>query len=195
MSYKGTYQIQNKDKFIGNTLDYRSFWERAVMQWCDGNPHIVRWGFECVTVKYPNTVEHRIANYIIDFLIIHKDGSELLVEIKPKAETIEPVNPGKRSTRYINQCKKFAINSEKWKAANMLAEANGGKFVVWTEDELAQLGILAPGVSGSSMKSQVYKEARARRAGIEERKKRTTPASVNTRRVPNSVKPRRKKNG
>ena len=64
----------------------------------------------------------------------------LLIEIKPKKETVPP--QGKRKTkRYVREVMTYVKNTSKWEAANQYAEHKGWKFQVWTEDTLTNLGI------------------------------------------------------
>ena len=64
----------------------------------------------------------------------------LLVEIKPKKETVPP--KGKRKTKkHLREVTTFIKNTDKWNAASQFAEHKGWKFQVWTEDTLKNLGI------------------------------------------------------
>lgn len=181
--YKGLYKPRNTDKYLGNVskLNYRSFWERAVMVWCDINPQIKKWAFECVIANYFHPIENRVARYIVDFLIIFENGKEILVEIKPKDQTVEPAKPERRSRAYENKLKTWLINQAKWEAAKILAESNSTTFHVWTEETLNKLNILHLGTPlAKPVKKQLYIEKQLRKKQIVNAKyvKPTVPKSV-----------------
>jgi len=59
-----------------------------------------------------------------------------IIEIKPYKFTKEPI-PQKRKTRkYINEVKNYAINSYKWDAAKYFCKKRDWKFKILTENEL-----------------------------------------------------------
>jgi hypothetical protein len=67
-----------------------------------------------------------------------KSGIETwIVEIKPYAQTKEPVKKKRMTKRYLNEVTTYAINAYKWKAAEDYCKRNGYRFVILTEKELA----------------------------------------------------------
>ena len=100
MTYKGRYFPTNPKKYRGNPnqIIYRSLWERKVMVYCDKNDAIIEWGSEEVIVPYLSPMDGKIHRYFPDFYmkVRQADGStkKFIVEVKPKAQTKEPVrNP------------------------------------------------------------------------------------------------------
>ena len=67
----------------GQSMFYRSSWERAMMLHLDTDANVVRYGYESVCIPYHDTDNHK-RNYVPDFLIEYVDGSCVLCEIKPK---------------------------------------------------------------------------------------------------------------
>ena len=140
------YRIKNREKYIGNAdaITMRSSWERRFAIWCDNNPSVLTWNSEGMPIGYISSIDGRLHRYYIDFFVKlkTKDGAirKLAIEIKPKEQTMPP-NPPKRKTakteaRYIEECKTFQTNQDKWDAAKDWCRQNGFEFVVLTEAEL-----------------------------------------------------------
>jgi hypothetical protein len=142
MAYKGKYTPKNPEKYRGNPtkIVYRSLWERMFMKYCDLNPSIIMWSSEEVVVPYESPIDGKLHRYFIDFWIRvkrkDKSVSEYLIEIKPLKETMEPVKPSRRSTRYINEVRKWGVNQAKWESATKYAEKKGMQFRILTEIDL-----------------------------------------------------------
>ena len=143
MNYKGKFVPSNPQKYVGDisNITYRSIWERNAMRWCDENPNVIEWGSEEITIQYPNPVKGGYSKYYPDLFLKMADGQMRIVEIKPKVQTQAPIQPLKKTRRYLTEVATWAINSEKWKAASALAQRNGLTFEIWTEDTLTQMGI------------------------------------------------------
>lgn len=109
----------------GAECRYRSGWELAYLQHLDADPSVVTFLYEGVKVPYVSNVRTgKVRHYFPDFLVTRTDGSQQLVEIKPK--------------RRVSQVKV----QKKLKAGQAWAEAHGFTFVVLTEVELGVLGLL-----------------------------------------------------
>lgn len=152
MAYKGKIHpstLKNPHKYCGNinNMIFRSLWERCMAMWCDINPSVVKWSMEEYVVKYLKPGTDKIARYYIDFYVEFKDGREMLIEIKPEKETIQPVlKEGKRiSAKFKRDMQTYAVNQEKWRVAKKFASANGMEFYVFTEKTLDKLGIMRSG--------------------------------------------------
>ena len=145
-AYKSIYKPKNPEKYINpkrlNNIVCRSSWERSVCVWLDNNTDVVSFGVEEVVIPYTSSVDLKKHRYYIDFYIKFKNESVYLVEVKPWYQTQEP-DPSKIKTkpRLLREVTTFATNTSKWIAAREFAENNGAKFVIWTEKELAELGI------------------------------------------------------
>ena len=143
MTYKGRYFPTNPKKYRGNPnqIIYRSLWERKVMVYCDKNDAIIEWGSEEVIVPYLSTMDGKIHRYFPDFYmkVRQADGStkKFIIEVKPKSQCKQPVkNPKRRTTKWFNEVKTFAINQAKWKSAREFCEDKGMEFKIFTEDHI-----------------------------------------------------------
>ncbi len=142
MAYKGKYTIKNTKKYLGDPTKviYRSLWERQAFKWCETNPRVKKWNSEEIVVPYKCKTDNKIHRYYVDLLVELDNKDIILVEIKPKKETVPP--KGKRKTKkYIREVMTYVKNTSKWEAANQYANHKGWKFQVWTEDTLTNLGI------------------------------------------------------
>tara|TARA_A100001035_G_C27602600_1_gene417169 strand:+ start:162 stop:608 length:447 start_codon:yes stop_codon:yes gene_type:complete len=143
MTYKGRYFPTNPKKYRGNPnqIIYRSLWERKVMVYCDKNDAIIEWGSEEVIVPYLSPMDGKIHRYFPDFYmkVRQADGStkKFIIEVKPKSQCKQPVkNPKRRTTKWFNEVKTFAINQAKWKSAKEFCEDKGMEFKIFTEDHI-----------------------------------------------------------
>ena len=142
MAYKGKYTIKNTKKYLGDPTKviYRSLWERQAFKWCESNPRVKKWNSEEIVVPYKCKTDNKLHRYYVDLLVELDNKDIILVEIKPKRETVPP--KGKRKTkRYIKEVTTYIKNTSKWEAATQYANHKGWKFQVWPEDTLANLGI------------------------------------------------------
>jgi len=146
--YKSKYKPRNPEKY-GNPkgLDKiicRSSWERAVCVFLDKDPSVVKWMSEEIVVNYISKVDGRPHRYFIDFYVRFKNGKQLLIEVKPHAQTLKPKTKGttkKQKERFLYEAKTYATNISKWEYAKAYAQSKGMTFVIWTEKELEKLGI------------------------------------------------------
>jgi hypothetical protein len=141
-SYKGKYTPQNPEKYVGDpkNIIYRSLLERRFMVFCDTNPSVMRYASEEFFIPYLSPVDNRIHRYFPDFYIeVQKaDGSidKIVIEVKPSKETKPPKLNKRKTQRYLNESKTFAVNTAKWDAARQFCEKKGFKFQILTEKEL-----------------------------------------------------------
>jgi len=97
---------------------YRSSWELKFMKWCDKNDNVEYWTSEAFPIPYISPKDGQKHRYFPDFLVKFKDGKKVLIEIKPKNQSNDP------------------INLAKWEAARKFCEKHGLTFSVLTEKEL-----------------------------------------------------------
>ena len=140
-SYKGKFNPQNPKKYNGNpeNIIYRSSWELRCMKWFDDNENIIWWSSEELSIPYLNPIDQKMHRYFPDFVVKLKvrDGSmkTLMIEVKPEAQTRMPTQ--KRQTkRFIQESATYAINQEKWRAADLFCKEHGWQFKILTEKEL-----------------------------------------------------------
>jgi hypothetical protein len=142
MAYSGYFRPKNPKKYVGDPTNiiYRSSWECRVMTWLDGNPNIISWASEELTIPYLSPVDGRVHRYFPDFLVKvkTKDGTlkTMILEIKPKKQSIEPVKKKRLTKQYIQEVATWGINQAKWKAATEYALDRGWEFKVLTEEHL-----------------------------------------------------------
>ena len=100
-----------------------------------------RWNSEEVVVPYKCKTDNKLHRYFVDLLVEFDNREIILVEIKPKKETMAPKKPSRKTKRYVNEVTTYIKNTSKWEAANQYANHKGWKFQIWTEDTLKNLGI------------------------------------------------------
>ncbi|MBM3417390.1 MAG: head completion protein [Bacteroidetes bacterium] len=146
MTYKGWFSFKNPNKYRGNTKNviYRSSWELKVMKWLDENPAVLWWSSEELIIKYRSPVDQKIHRYFPDFVVRlkQKDGKEniVVIEIKPHKQTLMPAQK-RKTKRFLQEMATYAINQEKWRAADLFCKEHGWQFKILTEKELGILGI------------------------------------------------------
>ncbi len=142
MAYKGKYKPKFPQKYIGNPtkIIYRSLWERKFMVFCDINKNVLEWGSEEVVIPYRSPVDGKMHRYYVDFIVKTKrdDGivETTIIEVKPKKQCQPPKIPKRRTRRFLNEVKRWGVNSAKWEAAEKYSELRGWKFKILTEDVL-----------------------------------------------------------
>ena len=142
-TYKGKYRIKKPEKYAGDpkNVTYRSLWERQAFRWCEDRDDVVAWSSEETVVPYVCPTDKRAHRYFIDLKIKFKNGRTVLVEIKPKSQTVPPKKPSRQTKKYINEVMTYVKNEAKWKAASKYAQDRGYHFEIWTEDTMKQLGM------------------------------------------------------
>jgi len=141
-SIKSKYQPSYPKKYKGDSSNIicRSSWERKFCRWCDLNESILEWGSEEFWIPYLSPVDNRVHRYFPDFIIKVKESSgqvkTYVVEVKPKKQTRPPKKPKRQTKSYIYECKTYAVNQAKWKAATEFCKDRLIEFKVITEEEL-----------------------------------------------------------
>jgi len=141
MSYKGWFRPRNPHKYKGdsNGIVYRSSWELRVMKYLDDNPAVVWWASEELPIRYVSPIDRKVHRYFPDFIVRtkRKDGQEttMVLEVKPYKQTQMPTQK-RKTQKFINEMATYAINQEKWKAADLFCKEHGWQFKILTEKEL-----------------------------------------------------------
>lgn len=109
------------------------------MIWCDKNPSVLKWSSETIVVPYISPLDNKPHRYYVDFFVEYveaKTGAIIkkLIEIKPRAQRLEPKNKGGKSYRAAVET--YVVNQAKWKAAEIFAKSHGMTFVVLDEYDL-----------------------------------------------------------
>ena len=109
------------------------------MKYLDDNPNVIWWASEELPIPYVSPVDKKAHRYFPDF-IVHlnlKGGKTItyILEVKPEAQTKKPTQK-RRTKNYINESITYAINQEKWRAADLFCKEHGWEFKLITEKEL-----------------------------------------------------------
>ena len=113
--YKGLFKPKNPKKYKGNPTNiiYRSSWEKQMMIYFDNNDHVIEWQSEEFFIPYKHPIDGKYHRYYPDFLakVKNKDGKfkTKLIEVKPHKQVQEPKIQNRKTKRYINEVKTFAI--------------------------------------------------------------------------------------
>ena len=143
-TYSGKYKVRNPKMYKGNvdSVEYRSNWEKQCFIFLDGNKDVEWWASEEFVVPYYYDIDKKMHRYFVDLSIKFKNGKLLLVEVKPKRQTVPPKVKRPKSKASLNEAYTWVMNCNKWEAADKVAKDNGWEFVIWTEEELKRFGIL-----------------------------------------------------
>ena len=142
MAYSGLFKPRNPKKYVGDhtNIIYRSSWECKVMNWLDTNNDIISWASEELIVPYISPVDNRKHRYFPDFIVKlrTRDGTvkTMMLEVKPKKQTIQPVVRKRVTKQYINEVTTYAVNVAKWDAATEFCLDRGWEFKILTEEHL-----------------------------------------------------------
>lgn len=142
MSYKGFFKPKNPSKYKGDPTNiiYRSSWELKLMSYLDSHPDILEWSSEEFFIPYISPIDNKIHRYFPDFKVKKKLPNNtfetVVIEVKPKSQSIPPVIKAKPTKRYIREVMTYGINEAKWKAAKSFCEERKWRFMVMTETEL-----------------------------------------------------------
>ena len=145
MSYKGLFRPRNPNKYKGDASNivWRSTWELKFMNYLDSCHNVIQWSSEEFCIPYKSPIDGKMHRYFPDFWIkkINSFGATetMVVEIKPKSQTVPPSPKNKASKSYINEVITWGTNSSKWKAAEDFCKQKNWKFNVITEKDLGRL--------------------------------------------------------
>jgi hypothetical protein len=119
--HRGTYSSTKS----GIQYNFRSGWEQKYMIHLDENPDVSSWTYEKLVIEYvSNQKTKKIRRYFPDFYVEFSDGSKKVIEIKQK--------------RKLEQ----AIVKKKTTAAQAWCETFGATYVILTEIELKNMGLI-----------------------------------------------------
>ena len=128
---KKLYESQENKPII-----YRSSYEYKFIQWLERSSQVVRWGSECIGIRYISPLDGKTHTYYPDYVMELNDGTTVLVEIKPWHETQPPpANVPQNSYQYTTYVK----NRAKWQAAIDFCSHNNMKFMIFTEHTIDRL--------------------------------------------------------
>lgn len=140
--HQGKFKPRNPKKYMGDPTNivYRSGWELKLMVYLDKHPNVLQWGSEELVIPYRSPIDGKVHRYFTDFIVkqINKEGKTetIVIEVKPKKQTIEPTKKNSKSKRYIQEVMTWGVNSAKWLAAEAYCRDRGWKFQLMTEEDL-----------------------------------------------------------
>ncbi len=109
------------------------------MKYLDENPNVIWWASEELPIPYRSPIDNRIHRYFPDFIVKvrRKDGLVMtyILEVKPESQTKMPVQK-RRTKKFIQEAATYAINQEKWRAADIFCKEHGWQFKILTENDL-----------------------------------------------------------
>ena len=141
MYKQGVYIPANASKYRGNhrNIFYRSSWEKIFMRWCDRNHNIIEWGSEEFFIPY-RAPDGKVRRYYPDFIMKVKESNggtkTYVIEVKPAKQTRPPKKRKKVTSSYLYECKTYAMNQAKWRAASEWCKDKRIEFKIITEKEL-----------------------------------------------------------
>ena len=122
---KGHYHRGVHISPIAGECKHRSGWELKYMVHLDSDVNVTNWSYEKLIIEYISNIKTgKIRKYYPDFYVEYKDGSCVVVEIKPK--------------RKLDQ----AIIKKKIAAAEQWCVTHGATYKILTETELKDMGLL-----------------------------------------------------
>jgi len=136
---QGAYTVTNANKYVGNgSPRFRSSWEWAFMNFCDGNDNILQWASEPVRIPYQHPLTGKMTTYVPDFIVTYRGPNNTtraeLIEIKPKRQSIIEDKQSQRDRAIV------AINYAKWAAAQKWCKNHGLVFRIITESDIFHQG-------------------------------------------------------
>lgn len=141
-SVKSKYKPSYPSKYKGdpNNIICRSSWERRFCKYCDLNENVISWGSEEFWIPYLSPVDNRVHRYFPDFIMKVRESSgqikTYVIEVKPGKQTVPPKKPKRQTKSYLYECKTYAVNQAKWKAAVEFCKDHMIEFKIITEKEL-----------------------------------------------------------
>ena len=136
MTYKGRFTPQNPKKYNGDpsNIIYRSSWELRVMKYLDENQAVEWWASEELPIRYRSPVDQRVHRYYPDF-IVKTEKQTFILEVKPDHQT-KPPKQKRKTKKFLQEAATYAVNQEKWRAADIFCQERGWEFKLVTEKHL-----------------------------------------------------------
>jgi hypothetical protein len=140
--YQGRFKPRNPDKYRGDikNIIYRSGWELRVMRFLDVTDAILEYSCEETIITYVSPLDGKKHRYFPDMYVKFrtKDGGtkEMLWEIKPLKQSVEPKMQQAVTRKYISEIMTYGVNKAKWDAAEEYCKDRGWEFKVVTEKDL-----------------------------------------------------------
>jgi hypothetical protein len=136
------FKPRHPEKYIGDVNDivYMSSWEETFMKFLDNNPNVIRWGSECIAIPYVKPTDGKVHRYFPDFYMEYNNRKGQLikeiVEVKPEKQIKKPTTRGKSKKTQLYEGIAWAINTAKWRSAQLFCDKYGLKFSIKSEKEI-----------------------------------------------------------
>lgn len=78
----------------GILCNYRSSWERELMEILDADERVESWRYEPISIPY--VLDGKSRRYVPDFHVVTKSGTDLMIEVKPPSLSNTEMNSCKR---------------------------------------------------------------------------------------------------
>jgi hypothetical protein len=141
--HQGKYKPINPNKYDGDSTNiiFRSSYERKFMSYCDLTEEVISWKSEEFFIPYRSPIDGKVRRYFPDFFIKYKDKNnnirKVVIEVKPKKDLNMPnPNPKRKTKSWAYSVKTWAVNQEKWKAAEKWCKEKNYEFKIMTEADL-----------------------------------------------------------
>ena len=122
---RGHYHRGTHISPVAGECKYRSGWEQKYMVYLDENPNVASWSYEKLVIEYmSNQKTKKIRKFYPDFQVEYKDGTKVVIEIKPS-----------RKLQHMTVIKKV-------RAAKEWCTAHNVTYKVLTEIELKDMGLI-----------------------------------------------------
>ena len=108
------------------------------MKYLDEHPSIIWWASEELPIPYKSPVDQKVHRYFPDFIAKVRQGTKettIVMEVKPFKQTQKPVQK-RKTKRFLQEAVTYAVNQEKWRAADLFCKEHGWQFKLITEKEL-----------------------------------------------------------
>ena len=108
------------------------------MKYLDEHPGVIWWASEELPIPYKSPIDQKVHRYFPDFIAkIRQTGKEttIVIEVKPFKQTQKPTQK-RRTKRFLEEAATYAINQEKWRAADLFCKEHGWQFKIITEKDL-----------------------------------------------------------
>lgn len=115
---------------------YRSSYEKEFIYWLETSPKIISWASECLAIPYINKLDNKTHRYYPDFIVTTIDNQTILIEIKPKSQTVPPPSDFDPNSY---AWKEYIKNRCKWAAALEFCKNNNMSFKILTEETISKM--------------------------------------------------------
>lgn len=139
---QGHFTPRNPEKYVGNLekIRFMSSWELHLNKFLDGNPNVLRWSSEEISIPYIKPTDGKIHKYWPDYWVEYKnkhgDIIQEIWEVKPSSQIAQPKTRGKNKKTQLRESIAYAVNVAKWAACTQFCNKYNIKFRIISENQL-----------------------------------------------------------